>query len=93
MYTVAIYIYINIDINLNKIYLISYLSINLDIYKHLYKSFACLGVCLYPIKVKTLNLSSPHFCGTSRDPREGLEMTEFSKMFVLLCTQRDHVQN
>jgi len=39
--------------------------------------FVCLSVCLYPINVKTAEPIGPKFfCGTSRDPMEGLWMIE-----------------
>ena len=42
---------------------------------------ACLSVCLYPINVKTAQPIGPkNFCVTSRDPREGLWLIEFSKI-------------
>ena len=67
----------------------------------------CLFVCLYPINVKTAEPIGPKFfCGTSRDPREGLWMIEFSKVclhqnsifenfenpriFFLQSTEREH---
>ena len=48
--------------------------------------FACLGVCLffclYPINVKTAEPIGPTlFCETLRNPREGLWMIEFSKIY------------
>ena len=42
----------------------------------------CLSVCLYPINVKTANRSGPNLFWTSRDPREGLLMIEFSKKYA-----------
>ena len=45
---------------------------------YIYIYFACLGVCLYPINVKTAEPTGPKFfCGTSCDPRVGLWMIEF----------------
>ena len=58
-----------------------------NIYLYLY--FACLSVCLYvrlyPINVKTAKPIGPKLCCvTSRDPREGLWLMEFSK----ICLQQ-----
>ena len=49
-----------------------------------YIYFTCLSVCLYPMNVKMAEPIWPDFLGNSHDPREGLRMIEFSKIFLLL---------
>ena len=47
----------------------------------IYTLLVCLGVCLYPINVKTAEPIGPKFfCGISRKSREGLWMIKFSKI-------------
>ena len=45
--------------------------------------------CLYPIKVR----SDPNFCGFSRNPKEGLWMIEFSKLFLQQKSIFDYFEN